>query len=34
MDALKPLLEAEAELKKKSYMTKDEVGRILTKNRP
>jgi len=33
-DALKPLLDAEEDLKKKSYMTKDEVGRIVTKNRP
>jgi len=34
IDALKPLLDAEEELKKKSYMTKDEEGRIVTKNRP
>jgi hypothetical protein len=34
VDALQPLLDAEEELKKKSYMTKDEVGRIITKNRP
>ena len=33
-DALKPLLDAEEDLKKKSYMTKDEAGRIITKNRP